>query len=70
MIGTFKNSDFFVRTRKYRTQSRSVYNIHEDLSTMLTLSWRKKCIFRGAIEIIDSIFGQYPEQISEGGNEP
>ncbi len=63
-------------TQEAKAESRCVFNIHEDivpcgysmpsgyLSTMLTPSWRKKRIFRGAIDTIDSIFGQCPEQIS------
>lgn len=42
----FKNSDFFVRARKHRTQNRNVYSIHEDSSTTLTKLSLKKCIFK------------------------
>ena len=47
-MGASKNSNFLVSARKRRAQDRSVYNIHEDLSTVLTLQSREKCIFRGA----------------------
>ncbi len=57
--GASKNSDFFVRARKRRAENRSVYEIHEDLSTALTLLSRKKCIFRGALKI-NRIGGQTP----------
>jgi sortase A len=48
-LGIFKNSVFFVRARKRRTQNRNVYEIHEDSSTTLTRLSRKKCIFRGVL---------------------
>jgi len=48
--GCLKNSDFFVRARKRRAENRSVYRIHEDLSTALTLLSRKRCIFRGTLK--------------------
>ena len=53
--GTSKNSNFFVRARKRRTQNRSVYGIHEDSSTALTRLSRKKYIFRGALKIVAHI---------------
>ncbi len=49
--GASKNSDFFVRARKRRAENRSVYEIHKDLSTALTLLSRKRCIFRGAHKV-------------------
>ena len=49
--GISKNLDFFVSARKHRTENRSVYDIHEDSSTELTLQSRKKTIFRGALDI-------------------
>lgn len=49
LMGAFKNSSFFVRARKQRTENRSVYIIHEDTSTVLTQLSRKKCIFKIAL---------------------
>lgn len=46
IMDIFKNSSFFVRVRKCRTQNRSVCGIHEDSSTTLTQLSRKKCIFK------------------------
>ena len=51
-MGASKSSDFFVRARKHRAQNRSVYGIHEDSSTELTLLSRKKCTFRGALLVL------------------
>ena len=53
----FKNSDFFVRARKQRTQNRCVYIIHEDSSTTLTQLSRKKCIFRGVLVFLLPLCG-------------
>jgi sortase A len=52
VLDCFKNSDFFVRTRKRRTQNRSVYTIHEDSSTALTKLSRKKRIFKVILFIL------------------
>jgi len=38
------NSDFFVSARKHRAEDRSVYIIHDGLSTELTPQSRKKTI--------------------------
>ncbi len=46
------NSDFFVSVRKRRAQDRSVYDIHEDLSTEPTPQSRKKAINRGALKLM------------------
>ncbi len=46
-MGVSNNSDFFVSARKHRAENRSVYNIHEDLSTELTQQSRKKTIIEG-----------------------
>lgn len=56
-MGIFKNSDFFVRARKRRTQNRSVYTIHESSSTTLTQLSRKKCIFRGVLVFLLPLCG-------------
>jgi hypothetical protein len=51
MKGTSKNEDFRARVRKLRAQNRSVYNIHEDSSTVLTRLSCEKTIFRGALKM-------------------
>ncbi|HEY7774724.1 MAG TPA: hypothetical protein VIC26_16180, partial [Marinagarivorans sp.] len=48
MKGASKNSNFFVRARKYRPENRSLRGVNEDSRTELTPLSRKKCIFRGA----------------------
>jgi len=64
LLGTSKNSNFFMRARKRRAENRSVYGIHEDSSTKLTrLSW-KKCIFRGALLLI--VEGLIPRSLLRG----
>ena len=47
-VGISKNSNFFVRARKYRPENRSLRGVNEDSRTELTPLSRKKCIFRGA----------------------
>ena len=47
--GTSKNSNFFVRARKHRPESRSLRGVNEDSRTELTPLSRKKCIFRDAL---------------------
>ena len=65
--GTSKNSNFYVRARKYRPENRSLQEVNEDSRTelmyrtycMLALQEqkpvtplsRKKCIFRGALKL-------------------
>ena len=51
-MGTSKNSNFFVRARKHRPESRSLRGVNEDSRTELTPLSRKKCIFRDALEIV------------------
>ncbi|HEY7774646.1 MAG TPA: DUF4136 domain-containing protein, partial [Marinagarivorans sp.] len=47
-----KNSNFFVRARKYRPENRSLRGVNEDSRTELTPLSRKKCIFRGALKSV------------------
>ena len=46
--GISKNSNFCVRARKHRPESRSLRGVNEDSRTELTPLSRKKCIFRDA----------------------
>ena len=56
--GTSKNSNFFVRARKHRPESRSLRGVNEDSRMELTLLSLKKCIFRGALnEVFSSSYG-------------
>ncbi|HEY7774408.1 MAG TPA: hypothetical protein VIC26_14590, partial [Marinagarivorans sp.] len=48
-----KNSNFFVRARKYRPENRSLRGVNEDSRTELTPLSRKKCIFRGALNSVN-----------------
>ena len=48
--GTSKNSNFFVRAKKHRPESRSLRGVNEDSRTELTPLSRKKCIFRDALK--------------------
>jgi len=45
-----------VRARKYRAQDRSVYEIHEDMSTELTLQSQKNTIKRVSYKLSSLIF--------------
>ena len=47
-MGVSKNSNFYSKARKHRTETRSVDGLHEELSTELTPLSDKKAIFRGA----------------------
>ena len=47
--GTSKNSNFFVRAKKHRPESRSLRGVNEDSRTELMPLSRKKCIFRDAL---------------------
>ena len=47
-MGSSKNSNFCVRARKHRPESRSLRGVNEDSRTELTPLSRKKCIFRDA----------------------
>ncbi len=61
--GTSINSDFFVIARKHRAENRSVYEIREDLSTVLTQQSRKKQLIE--VPVSDAtLFLHAPDQLN------